>query len=81
MKEGFKPLFRKSPVLELIGPLYSKGEGERLVVGLLAQDKHCNARGTVHGGARREGLAASYLCSAGSSRFSAASLGKSLKTI
>ncbi|MGH8742235.1 MAG: PaaI family thioesterase, partial [Burkholderiales bacterium] len=47
---GFKPLFRSSPVLELIGPLYCRGEGLDLVVGLLAEAKHCNARGTVHGG-------------------------------
>ena len=47
---GFQPLFRTSPVLELIGPLYCRGEGADLVVALLAEVKHCNARGTVHGG-------------------------------
>lgn len=47
---GFGPLFRTSPVLEMIGPLYSRGEGRDLVIGLLAETKHCNARGTVHGG-------------------------------
>ncbi|OGA35354.1 MAG: esterase [Betaproteobacteria bacterium RIFCSPLOWO2_12_FULL_64_23] len=47
---GFKPLFRTSPVLDLIGPLYALGEGENLVLGLRAEAKHCNARGTVHGG-------------------------------
>ena len=46
----FHPLFRRSPVLDLIGPLYSRGEGAGLVIGLLAEAKHCNARGTVHGG-------------------------------
>ncbi len=46
----FKPLFRSSPVLQLIGPLYGRGEGEKLVVGLRAEAKHCNARGSVHGG-------------------------------
>ncbi len=46
----FQPLFRRSPVLDLIGPLYSRGEGAGLVIGLLAEAKHCNARGTVHGG-------------------------------
>lgn len=46
----FKPLFRTSPVLDLIGPLYCRGEGLSLVIGLLAEAKHCNARGTVHGG-------------------------------
>ena len=47
---GFKPLFRTSPVLDLIGPLYCRGEGPDLVIGLRAEEKHCNARGTVHGG-------------------------------
>jgi acyl-coenzyme A thioesterase 13 len=47
---GFGPLFRTSPVLDLIGPLYSRGEGKDLVVGLRVEAKHCNARGTVHGG-------------------------------
>jgi len=48
--EGFQPLFRTSPVLELIGPLYGRGEGADLVVGLRVEEKHCNARGTIHGG-------------------------------
>ncbi len=48
--EGFAPLFRTSPVLELIGPLFSRGQRENLVLGLRAEAKHCNARGTVHGG-------------------------------
>lgn len=47
---GFKPLFRTSPVLDLIGPLYSRGEGKHLAIGLRAEAKHCNSRGTVHGG-------------------------------
>ena len=46
----FKPLFRTSPVLDLIGPLFCRGEGKNLVIGLRAESKHCNARGTVHGG-------------------------------
>ena len=47
---GFEPLFRSSPVLDLIGPLYSRGESKDLVLGLRAETKHCNSRGTVHGG-------------------------------
>jgi acyl-coenzyme A thioesterase 13 len=43
-------LFRSSPAIELIGPLYSRGEGADLVIGLRAERKHCNMRGTVHGG-------------------------------
>jgi len=47
---GFAPLFRTSPVLDLIGPLYGRGKGADLVVGLRVVQKHCNARGTIHGG-------------------------------
>src|SRR5262245_53420355 len=46
----FRPLFRTSPVLDLIGPLYFRGEGGNLVLGLRVEPKHCNARGTIHGG-------------------------------
>lgn len=48
--DGFKPLFRSSPLLDLIGPIYSKGKGEDMMLGLRVEEKHCNARGTVHGG-------------------------------
>ena len=48
--QGFKPLFRSSPVIDLIGPVYSKGEGADLVLGLRVEEKHCNMRGTLHGG-------------------------------
>lgn len=47
---GFAPIFRTSPFLETIGPLYSAGSGTTLVVGLRVQEKHTNARGTLHGG-------------------------------
>lgn len=47
---GFKPLFRTSPLLDLIGPVYALGAGKDLVLGLRAEAKHCNSRGTVHGG-------------------------------
>ena len=47
---GFSPLFRSSPFLETIGPLYSHGSGEVLVLGLRVAHKHTNARGLVHGG-------------------------------
>ncbi len=46
----FKPLFRTSPVSELVGPIYCRGEGADLVLGLRVESKHCNARGSVHGG-------------------------------
>ncbi|HWI38710.1 MAG TPA: PaaI family thioesterase [Burkholderiales bacterium] len=34
----------------MIGPVYSRGKGRDLVLGLRAGQKHCNMRGTVHGG-------------------------------
>jgi len=48
--EGFEPLFRTSPFLDLLGPLYSKRTNEGLVIGLRIEAKHCNARHFVHGG-------------------------------
>ena len=48
--DGFEPIFRSSPYLDLIGPVYNKRQGAVLLVGLLAEDKHCNSRGLVHGG-------------------------------
>ncbi|WP_371193091.1 PaaI family thioesterase [Glaciecola sp. SC05] len=48
--EGYKPLFRSSPFLDLIGPIYNKKLGTDLIVGMRIEAKHCNKRGTVHGG-------------------------------
>ncbi|QYN03893.1 PaaI family thioesterase [Pseudomonas protegens] len=47
---GFAPLPRSSPLLELIGPVYGCGSGSELRVGLRADTRHANGRGTVHGG-------------------------------
>ncbi|HEX7926655.1 MAG TPA: PaaI family thioesterase [bacterium] len=47
---GYEPLFRTSPFLDVLGPFYSKGSGRDLVIGFRVAEKHCNARGTVHGG-------------------------------
>lgn len=48
--DGFRPLFRTSPLLDLLGPFYSRGEGGDLVLGVRVVDKHANARGFAHGG-------------------------------
>jgi uncharacterized protein (TIGR00369 family) len=48
--EGFEPLFRTSPFLDLLGPFYNKLTGQDLVLGFFAGEKHCNSRGIVHGG-------------------------------
>ena len=34
----------------LIGPLWQQGEGQDLTFGFLAEEKHLNRRGVVHGG-------------------------------
>src|SRR5947199_9584531 len=48
---GFEPLFRSSPFLETVGPLFYRRDPERgLVIGLRIAEKHANARGFAHGG-------------------------------
>lgn len=47
---GFRPLFRSSPFLDLVGPFYFQEEGGSLVIGLRIAPKHANARGFAHGG-------------------------------
>lgn len=48
--EGFVSLPRSSPLLDLLGPAYCRGEGLQLEIGLRADNRHANGRGTVHGG-------------------------------
>jgi len=48
--EGFEPIFRSSPYLDLLGPIYNRKAESGLVIGLRAEEKHCNAREQVHGG-------------------------------
>jgi acyl-coenzyme A thioesterase 13 len=47
---GFSSLEGRSPTIDLVGPVYAKGKGLDLVLGLRCERKHCNTRGTVHGG-------------------------------
>lgn len=47
---GFEPVFRSSPYLDLIGPIYNKGSGAELKIGWRVEPKHTNARGGLHGG-------------------------------
>lgn len=48
---GYAPLFRSSPFLELLGPLYyRRDEDKGMVIALRVEQKHCNQRGTAHGG-------------------------------
>jgi len=46
---GFETLSRGSPYIEMIGPLYFKPVGEGLLVGIMAETKHCNSAGYAHG--------------------------------
>lgn len=46
---GFTPSKRTSGYLDLIGPLYEKGEGADYRIGLRIDERHLNTRGTCHG--------------------------------
>lgn len=46
---GFVPYHRRSPYLDLIGPVF-EGVGDPGRVGLWVDERHGNARGWVHGG-------------------------------
>ena len=48
--DGFLRFDRASPYLDLIGPLYMRSDGERLTLGMAVEERHCNRRGTAHGG-------------------------------
>lgn len=49
--DGFRPLQRSSPLLDLLGPFYGRHDLQgRLVVAVRIEDKHCNHGGTAHGG-------------------------------
>ena len=47
---GFEPYTRPSPLLDPWRPLWIQHLADRVVVGVLAREVHCNSRGTVHGG-------------------------------
>jgi len=47
---GFSPHLRKSPLTHPWEPLYSKPTDIGLIIGLFADNQHCNSRGFVHGG-------------------------------
>ena len=48
--EGFLPLFRTSPSLDTLGPLFYRPIGPGFIIGRRVAEKHGNARGTAHGG-------------------------------
>ena len=48
--DGFEPWENQGPFLEYIGPIYVRKDGDGQTLGLLAEDRHANHRGTVQGG-------------------------------
>ena len=48
--EGFAPLFRTSPFLDMLGPFFYRPVERGFIIGLRVREKHCNARGVAHGG-------------------------------
>lgn len=47
---GFVPFPEQGPFLEHVGPVHLLEDGEQLVLGLRAEERHANHRGTVQGG-------------------------------
>lgn len=48
--EGFVPFDNQGPFLEHIGPIHVGEDTDSLVLGLRAEKRHANHRGTVQGG-------------------------------
>ena len=48
--EGFAPIFRTSPFLDMPGPIFYRPVESGFVIGLRVDEKHGNARGAAHGG-------------------------------
>ena len=48
--EGFTEFEGQGPFLEHIGPVHVRGDGDARVLGLRAEERHANHRGTVQGG-------------------------------
>jgi acyl-coenzyme A thioesterase 13 len=47
---GFVPFPEQGPFLEHIGPVHMREEESQLVLGLRAEGRHANHRGTIQGG-------------------------------
>jgi acyl-coenzyme A thioesterase 13 len=48
--DGFVPFENQGPYLEYIGPIQVRQGADELVLGLRAEERHANHRGTVQGG-------------------------------
>jgi acyl-coenzyme A thioesterase PaaI-like protein len=47
---GFAPFEDAGDFVDLIGPVYARGEGDGSVLGLRVEERHRNAAGAAHGG-------------------------------
>jgi acyl-coenzyme A thioesterase 13 len=48
--DGFTEFPEQGPFLQHIGPIHWRGGDDELVLGLRAEDRHTNHRGTIQGG-------------------------------
>jgi uncharacterized protein (TIGR00369 family) len=48
--DGFVPFANQGPYLEYVGPVHIKQDAGDLILGLRAEERHANHRGTVQGG-------------------------------
>jgi uncharacterized protein (TIGR00369 family) len=48
--EGFQPIKRLAPFLDMIGPIYVKSVGKSRIVAVRVAEKHLNMRRIAHGG-------------------------------
>lgn len=48
--DGFERHFRRSELTDPWEPLYSRKRDDRVQMGLVLAEQHCNSRGLVHGG-------------------------------
>jgi len=48
--DGFVPFPEQGPFLEHVGPIHVREGGDELVLGLRAEERHANHRGTIQGG-------------------------------
>lgn len=48
--DGFAPLDEGGPFIDLVGPVFARGEGEDRVLALRVEDRHRNIAGKAHGG-------------------------------
>jgi len=48
--DGFVPFPNQGPFLEYVGPVHVREDGDALVLGMRAEERHANHRGTVQGG-------------------------------